>query len=136
MGVKNKQRRKSVSISQANDGNSVVVEGRINSTLYHFTINTGASHTVISSQLLVCLPKDHLQLKHLQLLMAARHYISIRDDREVAVKSGDKLYCHTVILADIVEGCMTGMDFIRRYHCKIYITVAMCFTIRVLKCGL
>lgn len=92
-------RKVPVTISQANNGNSVLIEGRINGTPCHRTIDTGASHTLIHFQLLKRLPRDHLPVqerKHRQLLTAAGQYIPVQGEREVAVKLGDKLYWDTV----------------------------------------
>lgn len=109
-----------VMISQANDGNSLAVKGEIGGLPCHLTIDTGASRTVISSRLLKHLTRDHLvRPMHLQLQTATGQYISVQGEQEVSVKIGEKKYWHKVIIANIVDDCIIGLDFMRKYECKI-----------------
>lgn len=115
-----------VMISQANDGNSLVVKGEIGGVPCHLTIDTGASRTVISSRLLKHLTRDHLvQPRHLQLQTATGQYIPIQGEREVALKIGDKSYWHKVIVANIIDDCIIGLDFMRGHGCKIDLKVGV-----------
>ena len=108
-----------IMISQANDGNSLVVKGEIGGVPCHLTLDTGASRTVVSSRLLKHLTRGHLvRPTHLQLQTATGQYISVQGEQEVEVKIGEKKNWHTVIIADIVDDCIIGLDFMRKYSCK------------------
>ncbi|XP_073942531.1 uncharacterized protein [Choristoneura fumiferana] len=56
---------------------------------------------------------------HLQLQTATGQNISVQGEQEVSVKIGEKKYWHKVIIADIVDDCIIGLDFMRKYDCKI-----------------
>lgn len=115
-----------VMISQANDGNSLVVKGEICGISCLLTIDTGASRTVISSRLLKHLTRDHLvRPRHLQLQTATGQYISVQGEREVALKIGENKYWHKVIVANIVDDCIIGLDFMKKYDCKIDLKVGV-----------
>ncbi|WP_418889482.1 retropepsin-like aspartic protease, partial [Pectobacterium brasiliense] len=76
------QRAPRISISQAHDGNSLVIRGEINGTPCKLTLDTGASRTIVSSQLAKrLLGGDTRTTAQLQLVTATGQHISVRGEK-------------------------------------------------------
>lgn len=118
-----------ISISQAHDGNSLIIRGAINGTPCKLTLDTGASRTVISSELAKCFPRGLSNFKTTQLLTATGQHISVRGEKSVVLKLRERTFQHKVIVADIVDDCILGLDFMREHHCEIDVNQG------ILKCG-
>jgi predicted aspartyl protease len=107
-------------ISQASDGNSLIVPGRINGKSCHLTIDTGASRTVIHSGLLRENGKyGGPRTSHLQLITATGQRIPVWGEMKIAVKIGEKIYWQEVVVADILDDCIIGLDFLKNHQCSI-----------------
>lgn len=124
------ERAPRILISQAHDGNSLTIKGEVNGTPCKLTLDTGASHTVVNSHLASRFLGDYFNNHdRIQLLTATGQHIIVRGKKEVELKLGDRIYQHTVIVADIVDDCILGLDFMREHHCEIDVDRG------VLKCG-
>uniref|UniRef100_A0A2A4K0Q2 Peptidase A2 domain-containing protein n=1 Tax=Heliothis virescens TaxID=7102 RepID=A0A2A4K0Q2_HELVI len=109
-----------ISISQAHDGNSLIIKGEVNGRPCKLTLDTGASRTVISSQLANrVLGDSFVRYDHINLVTATGQRITVRGEREVELKLGNIIYQHKVIIADIVDDCILGLDFMRQHNCEI-----------------
>lgn len=124
------ERAPRISISQAHDGNSLIIKGEVNGKPCKLTLDTGASHTVVNSNLASRFLGDFFNNHdRIQLLTATGQHITVRGKKEVKLKLGHKAYWHNVIVADIVDDCILGLDFMRKYRCEIDVDRG------VLKCG-
>ncbi|CAF4895233.1 unnamed protein product [Pieris macdunnoughi] len=105
-------------ISQTQDGNTIVIDGEVNGTRCELTLDTGASRTVIRYQLLKSFYKS-LSGGNVQLLTATGQHITVRGEGIATFKIGGRTYRHEVVIADIVDDCIIGLDFMKHYNCKI-----------------
>ena len=98
------ERAPRISISQAHDGNSLIIKGEVNGKPCKLTLDTGASHTVVNSNLASRFLGDFFNNHdRIQLLTATGQHITVRGKKEVKLKLGHKAYWHNVIVADIVD---------------------------------
>lgn len=119
-----------ISISQTQDGNSLIIKGEVNGISCKLTIDTGASRTVVSSQLANRLLGGFTtRHEHINLVTATGQHIPVQGERKVELQLGDSIYQHKVIVADIVDDCILGLDFMRQHGCEIDVKQG------VLKCG-
>ncbi|CAG5025629.1 unnamed protein product [Parnassius apollo] len=95
------------------------------------TIDTGASRTVVSSQLIrQFLGDSAYNRERINLVTATGQRIPVRGEKEMELKLGGNLiYLHNVIVADIMDDCILGLDFMRNNCCEIDVKQG------VLKCG-
>lgn len=121
-------RAPTVMISQAYDGNSLVIEGEIDGTPCKFTLDTGASRTVVSAKIVGRFIGSFRG--QIRLLTATGQHISVRGEKRVELKLGDRIFWHRVIVADIVDDCILGLDFMRENNCEIDVKQG------ILKCGM
>ncbi|CAF4760063.1 unnamed protein product [Pieris macdunnoughi] len=99
-------------------GNTLVIDGVVNGTKCDLTLDTGASRTVIRYQLLKSFygsPSRGI----VQLVTATGQRITDRGEGIATFKIGGRFYRHKVVLADIVDDCIIGLDFMKLYNCKI-----------------
>ncbi|CAH3930651.1 unnamed protein product [Pieris brassicae] len=99
-------------------GNTLVIEGEVNGTKCDLTLDTGASRTVIRYQLLKTFYKNPSR-GIVKLITATGQRITDRGEGIATFKIGGSLYRHKVVLADIVDDCIIGLDFMKYYKCKI-----------------
>ena len=96
------------------------MEGMMNGKCCQFTLDTGASRTVVSERRLDSIEKRRVRENvDLALSTATGQRIPIRGETTVAFKIGSTLYWQKVIIADITDDCIIGLDFLRNYECTI-----------------
>lgn len=61
-----------------------------------------------------------------RLLSAFGQPISILDEITVMMHVGDTSYIHDVIVSEIMDDCILGLDFMKHYNCKISISDGLC----------
>ncbi|CAF4847923.1 unnamed protein product [Pieris macdunnoughi] len=59
------------------------------------------------------------RLTALGLLTATGQHITVRGEGIATFKIGGRTYRHEVVIADIVDDCIIGLDFMKHYNCKI-----------------
>lgn len=65
----------------------------------------------------------------LRLSTATGQRIPVRGEMKITVKLGERVYRHNVIVADILDDCIIGLDFLQNYQCNIDMKYG------TLKCG-
>ena len=115
-------------ISKACNGNSLVICGTVNGTNCKMTIDTGASKTIVRPDL-VKATIGHKGNTKWRLLSASGQPIPILGEMSVVMYVGDVLYTHNVIVAEIMDDCILGLDFMKKYNCRIDVPNG------VFKCG-
>ncbi|CAG5023448.1 unnamed protein product [Parnassius apollo] len=91
------------------------------------TIDTGA---FVNSQLISQFLGDSSYNQELiRLVTATGQRIPVRGEKEMELKLGNVTYLHNVIVADIMDDCILGLDFMRNNCCEIDVKKG------VFKCG-
>lgn len=115
-------------ISQACSGNSLAIQGTINGTDCKMTLDTGASRTIVNPNL-VKTATGHKRRINCRLLTASGQPIPVLGETSVTMYVGGSSYSHNVIVAEIVDDCILGLDFMKKHNCKINVADG------VFKCG-
>lgn len=102
------------------DGNSLVIKDEVNGTPCKLTLDTGASRTVISFRIASRCFVDHTYNQvGTNLVTTTGQHISVRGEKKVELKLGSEVYQHNAIVADIVDDCIVGLDFMKTHSCEI-----------------
>ena len=82
-------------------------------------MDTGASRTIVKPELIkrTILWKKNPPVCHLQT--ATGQSVSVLSDTDVELQIGDKLYLHPVLIANITDDCILGLDFLKKQHCVV-----------------
>lgn len=114
------QQAPKIIISQVKEGHTLIIDGKINGKPCELTLDTGASRTIISYRFLQHINNSHFNhSRNVQLLTATGQHINVRGETDVEIKFGERLYVQKVIVADIMDDCIIGLDFLNKYNCQI-----------------
>lgn len=130
--MKRKQtEEKLVSISQAHDGNILIIEGAVNGTSLRLILTTKASRTAVSSQLAIrLLLNSTIRYDHCNLVITSGQHIPALNEKRVELQLSNSIYQQKLIAADIVDNCILGLDFMRQHSWKIgWSSMGICWSI-------
>ena len=106
-----------ITINQVHNGNSLIIEGTLNQRACNFTVDTGASRTIIRPELLKRTILWQTETPAYRLQTATGQPVSVLGDTEIEFKIGDQVYTHSALIANITDDCILGLDFLRNYRC-------------------
>lgn len=115
-------------ISQACNGNSLLIHGSVNGTDCRMTLDTGASRTIVKPKLVETAMRRKKSID-CRLLSASGQQIPVLGEVSVTMQVGEVTYTHNVIVAEIMDDCILGLDFMKKHDCRIDVTNG------ILKCG-
>ncbi|XP_045446408.1 uncharacterized protein LOC123654553 [Melitaea cinxia] len=92
------------------------------------TLDTGASRTIVNPKL-VKAARGHKRRINCRLLTASGQPIPVLGEMSVTMYVGGSSYSHNVIVAEIMDDCILGLDFMKKHNCRINVTDG------VFKCG-
>jgi hypothetical protein len=103
------QEQISIPISRlASGGDSLLIKGEVDGKACNLTLDTGATRTIVRTDLI----KDGIKpMEGFKLQTATRDSAMINGQKEVGIRIGNKQFRHQVIVADIVDEVILGMDF-------------------------
>lgn len=106
-----------ITITQVCNVNSLTVEGTLNNQTCSFTVDTGASWTIVRPELLkrTVTWKGHFPTCRLQT--ATGQPVSVLGGTDVEINIGDRAYTQSVLIANITDDCILGLDFLKNQRC-------------------
>lgn len=92
--------------------------GQLNSITCHFTIDTGASRTIVRPELL----KRTIMWNRrptVQLQTATGQPVTVFGETMAKITLGEQAFEYSVLIADITDDCIIGLDFLRDQKCVV-----------------
>ncbi|XP_047534322.1 protein DDI1 homolog [Vanessa atalanta] len=106
-------------IAQVSNGNSLMIYGFINNLSCKFVVDTGASRTIVSSELLQHQIQKEKCVPDGQLETATGERIRSFGKIDFQFKIGNLIYPQSVTMAQITDDCLLGLDFLTDHKCII-----------------
>ncbi|KAJ8948859.1 hypothetical protein NQ318_013512 [Aromia moschata] len=103
-----------ISVSKiSSDERSLLVHGYLDDKWRSFVIDTGATRTILRPDIL---PKPPKQLsRHVRLETATGELIPVHGEVYVKIQLGSKIMYHQVLIADIRDDCILGLDILSKH---------------------
>ncbi|KAJ8946245.1 hypothetical protein NQ318_004614, partial [Aromia moschata] len=103
-----------ISVSKiSSDERSLLVLGYLDDKWRSFVIDTGATRTILRPDIL---PKPPKQLsRHVRLETATGELIPVHGEVYVKIQLGSKIMYHQVLIADIRDDCILGLDILSKH---------------------
>ena len=106
-------------VKQGTEG--IFIAGKIENVKTSILIDTGSSATIISPELFDRLMLSvNIKSSNIRLRSANGENIEVMGECSVNFVLGDVQVSHTVIVANIQNSCILGVDFMSKYACNIY----------------
>ena len=94
----------------------IYVEGQVNGSCLIFTIDTGAARTILSKSVFETLEKKPPLYKTTGILNACGREIEVLGEAKFTLKLGDFLTDQHIIVAEIDDDCLLGVDVLCAEH--------------------
>lgn len=96
--------------------NSLYVEGDVNGFACRMIVDTGANVTIISPEIAKSINQSLISVTPSATLKTATgDSITVRGKMHVNIRFSSKWYSHQVFVAEILDQCILGVDFLRKY---------------------
>ncbi|KAJ8957183.1 hypothetical protein NQ318_007745 [Aromia moschata] len=103
-----------ISVSKiSSDERSLIVHGYLDDKWRSFVIDTGATRTILRPDILPKQPKE--LSRHVRLETATGELIPVHVDVYVKIQLGSKIMYHQVLIADIRDDCILGLDILSKH---------------------
>ncbi|KAJ8946364.1 hypothetical protein NQ318_010129 [Aromia moschata] len=103
-----------ISVSKiSSDERSLIVHGYLDDKWRSFVIDTGATRTILRPDILPKPPKE--LSRHVRLETATGELIPVHGEVYVKIQLGSKIMYHQVLIADIRDDCILGLDILSKH---------------------
>ncbi|KAJ8942120.1 hypothetical protein NQ318_000715 [Aromia moschata] len=103
-----------ISVSKiSSDERSLLVHGYLDDKWRSFVIDTGATRTILRPDILPKPPKE--LSRHVRLETATGELIPVHGEVYVKIQLGSKIMYHQVLIADIRDDCILGLDILSKH---------------------